>query len=87
MNNYSKQIAAIVTIARHFAMMNYHVTTTFFSKRDGCEVTIFFYNINDQEEIESYLRIYKDDDNIITFDSFPGENNARTFYTLKLKSS
>ena len=85
MNNYSKQISCINKIARHFAMMDYYVTTTFFSNRDGCVITIFFYDIKEKDSIETYLRKYKDDNDNIIFYEFSNEPIDRKFYTLRLE--
>lgn len=85
MNKYSKQISCINKIARHFAMLDYHVTTTFFSSSEGCEVTIFFHDIQEKDSIETYLRKYKDDNDNIIFYECPDEPIDRKFYTLKLE--
>lgn len=85
MNNYSKQISCINKIARHFAISDYHVTTTFFSRNNGCEVTVFFYDIKQKESIYNYLCQYKDDNDRLTYDAFPAEDSGRKFYTYKLQ--
>lgn len=88
MNTYSKQVTCINKIARHFAMLNYLVTTTFFSFLGGCQVTIFFYAIKQKESIFKDLCQFKDDDDLITFDIFgesSQEGNHRKTYTYKLQ--
>lgn len=85
MNTYSKQISDINKIARHFAISGYHVTTAFYSSENGCEITIFFYDIMKKESIYNYLRKYTDDNDSLTYDAFPQENNTHKFYTYKLQ--
>lgn len=85
MNTYSKQISDINNIAKHFAISGYHVITSFFSLDGGCEVTVFFYDIQLKESIYNYLRKYKDDNDSLTFDAFPQENNTHKFYIYKLQ--
>lgn len=85
MNTYNEQVFCINKIAKHFAIMGYHVTTTFYSKEGGCEVTIFFHDINLSESIESYLLKYADSADRITFDSFERDDSCNKFYTYKLQ--
>lgn len=85
MNTYSKQVSSINKIARHFAMLNYHVKTSFYSFLGGCEVTIFFDAIKQKDSIYKDLCQFKDDDDRITFDDFSQEDNCRKFYTYKLQ--
>ena len=85
MNNYSKQISCINKIARHFAMKNYHVTTTFYTSSVGCEVTIFFHNPQLKESIERYLSKYTDSDDSVLFQAFDEDGNGNKFYTIKIQ--
>lgn len=85
MNTYRKQISCINQIAKHFAMLNYHVTTTFYSHDHGCEATIFFHNLQLRESIERDLSNYVDSDDSVLFQVFDADGSGNKFYTLKIQ--
>lgn len=85
MNKYKKQISDINIVAKYFASMNYHVTTTFFSQSAGCQITIYFYDINQKESIETYLREHSEQYDSIIFDEYERHHTSDKFYTYKLQ--
>lgn len=81
---YSHAAVQANNAALFFAEHGYHVTTAFGSDCRSIEVSVYFYDCDDTNFIESFMTLYEDENDEIEFSKFetPGK---RKFYTLTLK--
>lgn len=84
MNTTYYQAAEKVNAAVLFFVNDgYHVTTAFGSDHSSMEVTVYFYENDDRNLLESFMTRYKDDNDAIVFNKFETVG-SRKFYTLTL---
>ena len=78
---YAKQVKSINTAAAFFAKQGYQCEATFYGRRSGMMLTIFFKQIENKETLEKSLRRFADENDQIVFTDF----SEHKFYTIKLQ--
>lgn len=80
---YTKAAKKANAAALFYAERGYQVTTSFGSDCGSIQVVVYFYNCDDRNLIESFMTLYEDENDEITFDKFTTAG-LRKFYTLTL---
>ena len=80
---FRNQVASINACASHFALMGYHVVTTFYTDKLGCVCKVFFDEKEKRERITRALRCFADKEDAIVFSELRLVL-GRKYYTLSL---